>query len=510
VTETFRLEDLLDIYDIGFLGYALNETRDQLTSRLAEGGSPLTTEKEAMLSELVGLENSYLRRFSDGERSFQRDHLLSQYRPDLGSTIVGHYRKMCGGENNDMPTVNDDVERLLLYFGEVTYPFRLQNDRNQGHISPVVAIFQDPMKDQLHTAVMDDGVLSKLYPNDSQQMGRSGSALRSTGRSGNIQLSMFAENITAAAWHYAHFDSERPSFTEYAHAILNVVQTLKKALEGKPAKVPMGIGLAGVLLPQGVESVDFGWSRLRRADQRDEYFTRRIPLNGQLQHTNAKGENIVIDYVGNLTLEFDVPFKIALKEHDLSDPWPDEFRISNEPVECLRLALILAGVGENSTAFPTWQSVVDPFSSLENIGFSDPKQGQNLSPAQLAEDQVESWNKWATMIHDHRTAQTNMSIRRILRAVSERKEPEDTLIDAVIVWENLFGSSQETTLRVTMSVAWMLGTDSTNRSALCSELKKVYRQRSDIVDGNDKLKTGLTSPYARRAIEVSLQLLYYV
>jgi hypothetical protein len=56
-----------------------------------------------------------------------------------------------------------------------------------------------------------------------------------------------------------------------------------------------------------------------------------------------------------------------------------------------------------------------------------------------------------------------MSIRRILRAVSERKEPEDTLIDAVIVWENLFGSSQETTLRVTMSVAWMLGTDSKHR-----------------------------------------------
>jgi Apea-like HEPN len=111
------------------------------------------------------------------------------------------------------------------------------------------------------------------------------------------------------------------------------------------------------------------------------------------------------------------------------------------------------------------------------------------------------------MIHDHRTPQTNVSIRRILRAVSERKEPEDTLIDAVIVWENLFGSSQETTLRVTMSVAWMLGTDGNNRSALCTELKKVYQQRSDIVHGNAKLKTGLTSPYARRAIEVSIQLL---
>jgi hypothetical protein len=505
--ETVRQEDLPDIYDVGFLGFILNENPDAVSGRLVEGSHTLSPDKEDVLDQLVALENQ-LRTLPDAQRKFERSARLAHYDEGLSSTVLSYFRKVCGGTVS-LPPTSDDVERLLLHFAEVTYPLRLQNDKD-GEPSSVRIPWHDPMRQELQAAVMADGVLSKLYPTDSEHAGPTGSTLRSTGQGGGVQLWMFTESITTAAWHSAHFDSAQPSFEEYARAVLQIVRTLKKALQGKKAEVPMRIGLAGVLLPEGVDSVDFGWARARRADQRDEHFTQRTSVEGQLHHTNSKGESLMIDYAGNLVLEFNVPYKILLKEIDMAAPWPEELNqtsLIGEPIECLRLALLLAGIGENSAAAPTWQSVVDPLYSAESIGWNDPRQRTNLLPVQLTEAQVALWKEWTVRIHDNRTPQTSVSIRRILRAVSEQKEPEDTLIDAIVVWENLFGAGQETTLRITMSVAWMLGADGDSRTKLFNDLKKVYQQRSDIVHGNAKLKTDKTYPYARQAIDISIKLL---
>lgn len=511
MVESFRPENLLSVYDVGFLAYILNENRDQVSRRLREGDDAFAPEKEGVLSDLVNMETELLQ-LPEGQQSFERNARLSRYIPDIDATPTTYFRRVCGGVEK-LPSASDEVERLLLHFAAVTYPLQLQNDTEIGHRTSIRVSWQDPMREQLQTAVMADETLSKLYPHNTKHGGQSGIALRSTGRGGGVQLLMFAETIMTVAWHYAHFDSEKPSFDEYAGAVLNVVRTLKKALQGKKAEVPMRIGLAGVLFPEGVDSLDLGWARIRRADPRDAYFTRRVPVQGQLHHTNAEGGNVVIDYIGNLVLELEVPYRILLQEDgDLTAPWPPEINPSAaiaEPIECVRLAMLLAGVGENSVATPTWQSVADPLDTggSISIGWSDPRQGTNLSPVQLTQGQAELWADWAARVHGHRTPQTNVSIRRILRAVSERKEPEDTLIDAVIVWENLFGAGQETTLRITMSVAWMLGTDGDNRKKLFDELKKVYQQRSDIVHGNAKLKTNQTQPYALLAIQISIRLL---
>lgn len=514
MTESSRPDNPLDVYDVDFLSYVLNETRDRLDQRLIGGGPPLADEKETVLNQLFSLEVFLRTQPQHPNRILQREIYLGTYRPDLGANLIANYRQACGGGNEDLPPTSDEVENLLLSFAASTYPLHLQLDfnsiRDPRAFLPTLgfAFINHPNNQLLQAAVIADDVLSKLYSDGS---GSQLVALRSTGEVGVIpMLMLFGDQIVNAAWHWAHFYNARPSFNEYSNSILAVIRLLKSGLQGNGASVPMRIGLAGILLPDGVDSVDFGWGQVRRVDERDEYFTRRIPITGQLGHTNAAGEHIKIDYVGNLTLELDIPFKIILVKLGNPNTWNDQLRAispSGEPVEHLRLALILAGVGENSTAFRTWTSVVDPFTGAAAIGWNDPTQGLNIFPAQLIEDHVASWREWANLIDKHQTAQTNVSIRRILRAVSERKEPEDTLIDAVIVWENLFGSPQETTLRVTMSVAWMLGADVDDRKALADELKKIYQHRSHIVHGNAGLKTNLTGPYARRAIEISIELL---
>lgn len=509
MTESSHPDSLLDVYDVDFLAYVLNENRDQVHQRLTDGGPLLAGEREAVLNSLFAMENSV--RPQSPNQILQREIQLATYQANLGGSLIALYRRACGGGGVDISAATDEVERLLLDFAASTYPLHLQLDFNsarspkQHYPTLAFAFINHPNNQLLQDAVMADGVLSKLYSDPSR------GALRSTGQVGVIpMLMLFGDQIVNAAWHWAHFDSARPSFDEYSRRILAVIRVLKAGLRGDEALVPMRIGLAGVLLPVGMDSVGFGGARVRRADERDEYLTRSIPITGQLGTTNAQGEAVKIDYVGNLTLELDIPFKIVLRKLDKANTWSDQLRDlspSGEPVEHLRLALILAGGGETSTVFRTWTSVVDPFTTAASIGWNDPTQGLNILPAQLIEDQVASWTEWTSLIDKQQTAQTNVSIRRILRAVSERKEPEDTLIDAVIVWENLFGSAQETTLRVTTSVAWMLGADVEKRKALADELRKIYNHRSYIVHGNAGLKTSQTGPYARRAIEISIELL---
>ncbi len=507
MTDTFRVEDLLTVYGADFLGFILDEDPENVSRRVTEGSFTLTAEKETALSEFVTLE-AFLGTLPEARRGFERSLRLSIYSSQVNGTMTSYLRRICGGMTT-LPPANDDVESFLLHFAEVSYPLRLQNDRD-GETSSVRMPWQDPMREQLQAAVMADDMLSKLYPDNSEHSGPVGSTIRSTGSGGGIQLWMFIESVTTAAWQYAHFGRAQPTFDEYTGATLKIVRTLRAALQGKNSTVPMRIGLAGVLLPEGIDSVDLGWARIRRSDERDSYFSQRTSIDDQLHFTNAAGESIMIDYAGNLVLELDVPYKVLLRDHRIADPWPDEITQTHlvaEPIECLRLGLLLGGIGEHATAAPTWQSIVDPLAGVESIGWNDPRRGVNLLPMQLTEQQVDIWKEWAARIHDHRTPQIGVSIRRILRAVSERKEPEDTLIDAVIVWENFFGAAQETTLRVTMSVAWVLGSDAKGRQTLVKELKQIYQQRSGIVHGNAKLKTEKTSAFARRAIEISIELL---
>jgi hypothetical protein len=77
-------------------------------------------------------------------------------------------------------------------------------------------------------------------------------------------------------------------------------------------------------------------------------------------------------------------------------------------------------------------------------------------------------------------------MRRCISAAHERADPADRLVDAVIVWENLFGTSEgEPRLRVSAAMAWLLGADGKDRRRLQLALKRIYDARSKVVHGGD-------------------------
>ena len=76
-------------------------------------------------------------------------------------------------------------------------------------------------------------------------------------------------------------------------------------------------------------------------------------------------------------------------------------------------------------------------------------------------------------------------MRRLLKAAGERDDPIDVLVDAVVAWENLFGSKTESTFRVTAAVATLLEpSDKEQRDVLQKELSGIYDRRSRLVHGD--------------------------
>jgi len=100
----------------------------------------------------------------------------------------------------------------------------------------------------------------------------------------------------------------------------------------------------------------------------------------------------------------------------------------------------------------------------------------------------------------------DLAARRLVSAIARRVDHGDALIDAVMSWENLVGTSTEVTFRVTAALAKLLEGDAARRRALRKALAKVYDVRSRVVHGV-VVKDAVVRDAAKEAIQVSIRAL---
>ncbi len=103
------------------------------------------------------------------------------------------------------------------------------------------------------------------------------------------------------------------------------------------------------------------------------------------------------------------------------------------------------------------------------------------------------------------TPRLDVALSRMIRVASERRDPVDALIDAVVAWENMLGSKAETTFKVCAALAWLLEPeDEGERTALFSKAKKIYALRSDLVHGSVDADPNLAPEYAQEALTMAV------
>lgn len=91
--------------------------------------------------------------------------------------------------------------------------------------------FSHPLRESFTSAVINDESLRRLFPDDTPHGGPSGSAYRSTGRGGSVQLWMFADTLISSGWRVARMNSINiPTLQEHVGATILQLATVRKAI----------------------------------------------------------------------------------------------------------------------------------------------------------------------------------------------------------------------------------------------------------------------------------------
>lgn len=257
------------------------------------------------------------------------------------------------------------------------------------------------------------------------------------------------------------------------------------------------------MLPAGQE-LSLSDGRVRAINEAERRFVPES-LKGQQSGSGASGGSTTVNYDGDVVLEYAVPYKVQTRpssESSLS-PWLPEMRpplAMEQSIIRLRYSLMLAAKRDHRVQLiQTWRAFDEPLNHGFILSWSDPRQGTSFVPTQLTKAEVKAWGEWYERLKQPHVAKIDLALTRILRAIAERREPSDVLIDAVIAWENLFG-----TTNVTMCLAKLFEQASEARLELRARLSKIYELRSKVVHGGGTLKE-VEYPLCNEALDTAIR-----
>jgi hypothetical protein len=270
-----------------------------------------------------------------------------------------------------------------------------------------------------------------------------------------------------------------------------LVLSVRRLAAGQPDEVPVLMAFHGIGIAEGV-TLATPWGSLRApfASEREQR-----PFGSSSP---------------SAILETTVPVRWKLGEHGA--PISRELEAIGTHPDLLALTALLA-LGRGSPLRWLWRATLVPLQPPGNEyvgGATDTSWADPPAPDPLTEEQLDGLAAWADRVARFYHPSIAVAMRRTLSAVAERRSSaEDTLIDAVIAWENLFGTggTSEMTFRVTTALALLLEPDPTSRPALRKELSKVYDLRSKVAHGGEVRSKDHLGERKDRAIDVAIEAL---
>jgi hypothetical protein len=493
------------------LAYLLNTSEADIKAHFNQAKrNPLSTDQSDVLSQLIDTDQRLAQNVNSRFVYHSWQEFLLSLDTDSEKAWGSSFRSLAGGEVSTLSGSDNVYKDTLVQLASDAYPAFLIRTAQADDFPAAIFIHQHPLAQRFEDEIVYDKKFDAFFSHYDESSGRrSANLLRSTGFGSAVQLWGLAATFLDSGWRLASLRSSMPTPTDFMESVLDSLSLAKDAIGGMHAEVPGRIGITGALLPGNIADTSVGSLRLRLPDARDSDFIRTSGIEGELATTTDDDGYLEISYAGDITVETTVPYRIeARTDAMVFDTWPKDLMQGinelHENIENLRLGLLLAIPGERASILRTWQFTFDPFAQGLNLGWNDPRENNHLHPLQLDETQLNEWLAWTDSINRLRTPTIGVAIRRMLASAAERDSPEDVLVDAVIVWENLFGARSETTLRVTSSLAWLLGSDEEDRIARQKHYKEIYTYRSQIVHGAPKIDPEKVRRYSEESIDISI------
>jgi len=424
---------------------------------------------------------------------------VGRYHQATDMSIANALRMQCGGDLEDVDE-DDAVTDTLLRLARDAYPvLLLPKPENESlfewpALSLGTAVHTNPRSEEAHRAILADEVLGKLFPGAPAPDTLTSYAaateiyaelLLSTGRGGTFQLVMLPQIILISAYYrQALRDGLTPS--DYLQVIREVVGDVRTLASRRQINVPMLVGLGNVRLANGAR-VRLAKSVLRDATAQERQL---LASPGGRQQITA-------------VLETTYPLKIlslrpwapgpAEDIDETTKRWnrlqPQVARYqqrSQGVVNHARYSLLLASNEDAPiAAVPISNMVLSPLKEGLELSWPIDAGFRPVPEATIDQDLAQRSEEWAKKVDKSHPSNLDMSMRRLLGAVSVRFDPMDGFVDAVISWENMFGTGEgETTFRVCGAMAHLLeGDKPQQRLSLFRQLQELYRIRSSLVHG---------------------------
>ncbi|MFI0368849.1 hypothetical protein ACH35V_13265 [Actinomadura sp. 1N219] len=493
------------------LKYLLDCTSRSLEEMLSGDLSP-SEKRIEIINILSGMKQQLPENLDEAAKNEALRNWLTQVDSN-GKPVVGVLRQHVSGAE-PVPESQDSLEAVMGVLAVECYPaflFPLDSFGGQMPILQEVSrqvyslILRHPQAEEFSNLILSDPTFRDAFAAEEKHSGRVAMVYRNTGRAGGVQLSMLPATILIAAWRHTQ---DAPSPQAFATEAMEQLRLVRNVFAGRQGIVSAKLAFAGVLLPSNA-NLNFGEATVRPVNESDRKIVPES-LKGKLGGTDSSGNSTTINYDGDVLLECSFFYKVRVekRQQNIELPFPEDMRpppVLEQVSTRLRFSLMLATKRvPRAQLVPTWRYFDEPLGQGTDISWSDPRMGSPIMPTQLTEAEAQSWGEWYQRLDAQHVDTIELALSRILRAVAERREPSDVLIDSVIAWENLFGTKEgEPTFRVTMCLASLLKESLQERKEFKTRLGKIYALRSKVVHGSGKPKEG-EYPLCYEALDVAI------
>jgi hypothetical protein len=254
----------------------------------------------------------------------------------------------------------------------------------------------------------------------------------------------------------------------FVRNVLEGYEELRRAVRGERVRAYAVTGIAHMAIPEGIQ-ISTPWGMIQSAPQSES-------PNGVFSIGHPTTRCILAE-----SRLLPVRFDRAPSPDSSFDP--DEIAPSRSR-DLLPLACALASRENVKPVVPlmTWSTLLLPFQAM--LGYSFPFLPPTIAPDVDFGDRRSDLEEWARVIERAHVPSLDIAARRLVSAVAHRLDRSDSLIDAVMVWENLLGTASEVTFRVSAALAKLLEPDASKRPALRKRLSDIYGIRSRLVHGS--------------------------
>lgn len=456
---------------------------------------------------------------NDIERSLSISQALCSYIDSLETSWATYLHYFCLNiPLPDLSYVKDSAEKSIMTVARDTYPALLVRRDRLSFSIMMPSSFMHPLGKQFNTDILrTSNPIRKLFPNakpyryykshPNEVFSLNRNIIFSNGHGGTISAGIILESVLSTAIFIQKADMD--PIVSYAQAAQASYKRLRHNIAKGVLKISTIIGLLNVDMNETNNSFKVS----------EGVIIRKPTLIDKVAFWGDTAEpTMIVEITDNVH----ILDSYLMSEEDPSKPFArydkykniinQFYREQQKKINNVRLAMLLASKDDTFIAPGyVFTTSLNPISMNRNSAISPYKWSSVRYEKQtIDESRAIEIHKWLLKLN-RLPDSFDVSVKRLISASTERLDDADAFIDAVMVWENLFGAKQETTFRISSALSMALEPhDKIKRKELLGEIKQLYEKRSRLVHGAPSIDISNINNEKTRSIAIAIKALQVV